>query len=400
MRTSAIPRNESEPAPFWYESLLLSEAAKLRGVRKIDLDAAAKDLIALQRGLTGTRRMIGGRYMEEGPRLSSYLLFYWPVSYAQTRALLAMAGVAGAGGGRVLDLGSGPAPCALAAADHLSGRSPGSPPSRPQPGAGGEISVVACDPSALALESARRLCEEGGGYRFTGVPRWDAAAEDSLPEGPFDLIILGHLVNELWVGEERRIARRLALLDRCFERLTPGGVLLLLEPALLSTGREALELRDRVVESGRRVLAPCVRSGPCPALRAEGQTCHSDFPWVPPKTVRDLSARTGLDKGLIKTTGFVFGRGPARSWEEGIFRVVSDPMVNKAGRVRYLLCGEGGRFPLSAKRGEGFPAERTFFSLARSQLLRLRGAVPRETGQALGPDTEIQRLAVAPDPGR
>lgn len=387
------------PAPaFPYEDALRKEAALVRGRPGggIDLDAAAKELLALQRGLTGDRKLIGARYMDERVRLSSYLLFYWPVSYAQARAMLRMAGIAPRSGAvRVLDLGSGPSPCGLAAADHLAGIAPDAPPE-----AAVRASVVACDPSALALASAGRLAEAAG-RAFTGIPGWDAAAEAPFPNGPFDLITLGHVVNELWSGEADRIDRRVRLLDRCFGLLAPDGALLLLEPALLSTGRAALALRDRLAASGRRVLAPCVRSGPCPALLAEGQTCHSDFAWDLPRTVKELSARTGLDKGLVKTTGFVFAAGRSSGRPDAaapdLFRVVSDPMVNKAGRVRYLVCGERGRFPLSAKRGEGFPAERAFFALKRSDLIRVGSPAVRETGEALGPDTTIDPLQTGPD---
>lgn len=380
---------------FRYEAALRKEAARLRGSPGggIDLDSAAKDLLALQRGLTGDRRLIGARYMDERVRLASYLLFYWPVSYAQARAMLRMGGITPRSGSvRVLDLGSGPSPCGLAAADHLAGIASDAPLD-----AAARASLVACDPSALALETAGRLATAAG-CDFAAVPGWDAAADAALPDDTFDLIVLGHVVNELWSGEPDRIARRARLLERCFERLASDGALLILEPALLSTGRDALELRDALVSAGRRVLAPCVRSGPCPALQSEGQTCHSDFAWDPPRTVRELSARTGLDKGLVKTTGFVFAAGPTagegslRDASPDLFRVVSDPMVNKAGRVRYLICGERGRFPLSAKRGEGFPAERTFFSLKRSDLVRVAAPAVRETGEALGPDTTIDTL--------
>jgi hypothetical protein len=114
--------------------------------------------------------------------------------------------------------------------------------------------------------------------------------------------------------------------------------------------------------------------------------------------VSELSRRTGLGKDLVKTTAFVVSAaspsalGSAAATGAVRYRVVSDPMVNKAGRLRYLICGEDGRFPLSAKRGEGFPAEGTFFSMKRSDLIELSGAVRRETGLALGPDTAVDVL--------
>jgi len=126
--------------------------------------------------------------------------------------------------------------------------------------------------------------------------------------------------------------------------------------------------------------------------------------------VRELSLRTGLDKDLVKTTAFVVGAGNTQAgWDEPIslgtgsdtqhpmeskkntWRIVSDPMLNKAGRVRYLICGERGRLPFSAKRGMGFPAESNFFSLRRSDLIILEGAEERESGLGLSAATRIEK---------
>lgn len=387
----ARPAAEAAAGPaFPYEERLVSEAARLSGRSGFDQAAAAADLLALQRGLTGERRLIGGAYMDERRALASYLLFYWPVSYAQTRAMLSMARLSGGRPLRVLDLGSGPAPCSIAAADLLGGSG---------------TAITACDRSPLALEIASRLAASAG-YRFAGVPGWDALS-GALPEGPFDLVVLGHVLNELRAGREDRLGARLSLLDAALARLSPGGALLFLEPALLSTGRDAIALRDRLAAAGRRILAPCLRQGPCPALESEGQTCHSDFAWEVPPVVRELSRRTGLGKDLVKTTAFVVAPGCAESGLRaatssadsadsadedggGEYRVVSDPMLNKAGRVRLLLCGASGRFPLSAKRGEGFPAEAAFFALRRSDRVVLRAPARRENGVALGAGTAIE----------
>jgi SAM-dependent methyltransferase len=282
---------------------------------------------------------------------------------------------------RILDLGSGPAPCSIAAADYFG-----------LPGA----EIVACDRSSAALDCAERLVAAAG-IRLRPVPGWDAA-ENPVPAGPFDLVVIGHLLNELWADLDDRLDRRHGLLETALSRLEPGGSLLFLEPALLKTGRDAIALRDRLAAAGRRILAPCLRDGPCPALEEAGRTCHSDFAWESPPIVRDLSRRTGLGKDLVKTTAFVVAADPAEGREPlpsgGVeYRVVSDPMTNKAGRVRYLICGGDGRFPFSAKRGEGFPGENVFFSLCRSDRIALSGAIRRETGLALGPETMLSRVA-------
>jgi hypothetical protein len=133
-----------------------------------------------------------------------------------------------------------------------------------------------------------------------------------------------------------------------------------------------------------------------------------------PDTFRELADRTGLNKDILKTTAFVLTRdgalGPAAGFASAAkesasetvppipgpavparrYRVVSEPMLNKAGRIRLLLCGQDGRFPLSAKPGEGFKAEAAFLRLRRSDRVDLRGALPRENGFALGPETELE----------
>jgi len=409
------PSTDSRPAKrvaHSYGKLLLEESRRLLGTSDgkalkggnagasfslpcaKELDVAAKDLLGLQRGLTGERALIGSSYMEGKRWLSSYLLFYWPVSYAQTQAMLAMAGFTlRAQKMRILDLGSGPAPCSLAAADFLRAAYP-----RVQ------VDITACDRSELALGSAKQLAEASG-YTMKTIPNWDAGTTN-IPDGTFELIIMGHLINELWQDRQDRLDRRFAFMEKAFSRLVPTGALLVLEPALMGTGRDLLELRDRLAASGKRILAPCVRSGPCPALQAPGQTCHSDFAWTPPAMVRELGLRTGLDKELVKTTAFVMenrngqtGMGQVTGLdsqnpidkEKSTWRVVSDPMLNKAGRVRYLICGGPGRVPFSAKRGTGFPAERTFFSLRRSELIILEGAEERESGLGLSASTRIEK---------
>ncbi|MFN0061005.1 MAG: methyltransferase type 12, partial [Myxococcaceae bacterium] len=74
-------------------------AAELRDV--------AQGVTRISQGLTRERLLVGARYMDDPQLLGAYLLFYWPISYAQGRSIL---GELGGLQGRVLDLGSGPGP--------------------------------------------------------------------------------------------------------------------------------------------------------------------------------------------------------------------------------------------------------------------------------------------------
>mgnify|MGYP006916100085 FL=1 len=83
---------------------------------KQEIALLAKSLITLQRGLTGERVLAGAGYMQKQNLLGAYLLYYWPVSYAQTSyaffpAIKYFAKKTGPHPAiRILDIGSGPGP--------------------------------------------------------------------------------------------------------------------------------------------------------------------------------------------------------------------------------------------------------------------------------------------------
>src|SRR5678816_3432348 len=74
----------------------------------------AQGIRTLSAGLTRERTLVGARYLDDPRLLGAYLLFYWPVSYAQARSVL---GELSRRPHSVPDLGSGPGPVAFAALD-------------------------------------------------------------------------------------------------------------------------------------------------------------------------------------------------------------------------------------------------------------------------------------------
>ena len=80
--------------------------------------------------------------------------------------------------------------------------------------------------------------------------------------------------------------------------------------------------------------------------------------------------------------------------------VVSEPMLNKAGRLRFLLCNDAGRFAVSARKDDPVARAAGFFGLKRGDRIRLRGAELRGTSEAeaLGflPATGLEILVPAP----
>jgi ribosomal protein RSM22 (predicted rRNA methylase) len=327
---------------------------------------------ALSHGLTRERNLAGARYMDDPTLLGAYLLFYWPVSYAQARATLSeLPGRPRA----ALDLGSGPGPVAFAALD------------------AGASGVLAADRSRSALELAKALAMEADEPLSTR--EW--APERPLPEGPFDLVTMGHVLNELYAGD---IGKRAALVEKILERVSKGGTLLVLEPALRETSRALLEVRDVLVSRGVTVRAPCLWRGACPALVKPSDWCHAERTWRPPPMVEAIGRAAGLRKETLKMSYLALApRGEA--WAAPppgqVFRIVSEPLESK-GRQRFMGCGPSGRVGLAMQRKHETEHNRLFFQLQRGDVVRLTQTEERGDGLALSNTSTVEILANAGHP--
>jgi SAM-dependent methyltransferase len=357
----------------WMPQLLAAFRAGRRGERgggdrlsRDELRSVGKAVRSLSVGLTRERDLAGERYLED-PRLrAAYLLFYWPVSYAQVRRVLSeLAGPFG----DVLDLGCGAGPAAFAALDAGATRATGS------------------DRSQAALDIAGNLSRKHSLPLRLG--RWSAGQK--TPPGHYDLIICQHLLNELPAPQRVGLCRELLL------QLRPGGTLLLLEPALRETSRDLLVLRDLLVADGHAIRAPCLWRGPCQALDRPSDWCHAERAWDPPEQVTEIARAAGLHKESLKMS-YLAVAPPGEAWRDPpggkILRIVSERLAGK-GRLRYIGCGPEGRMGLALQDKHVGPSNAAFTDLQRGDVVRLEGTEPRGDGIALGPDSTVTVIAKA-----
>lgn len=326
----------------------------------------------LSLGLTRERELAGARYMEDPRLLGGYLLFYWPVSYAQARHALRELGERPRA---VLDAGAGPGPIAFACLDAGAGQ------------------VVAADRSPAALRLMRELAADAGEAMATRA--WNAEAGEPLPEGPFDLITMGHMLNELWKGQPDAARRRAGLVERAFAQVRPRGSLLVMEPALRETSRALLEVRDLLVEAGHAVRSPCLWRGRCPALLRESDWCHAERAFQPPRLVQEIGRMAGLRKETLKMT-YLLLAPKGENWAEmppgRLFRIVSEPLASK-GRRRYIGCGPEGRVGLSLQDKHLGEGNRAFGQLERGDVIAVEGTEERGDGMALDDRSKVEVLA-------
>ena len=80
----------------------------------------------------------------------------------------------------------------------------------------------------------------------------------------------------------------------------------MIEPSTREQSRRALRFRDRMVEHGFTVFAPCTRTGVCPALADETNWCHTEVKWQRPEFIRAIDDLAGTLRLSLKFTYAVF----------------------------------------------------------------------------------------------
>lgn len=342
--------------------------------------------------------------MEEKGLLSAYLLYYWPVSYQQLSHIFRTLSNPASNSFikaitdrkdtvSVLDIGCGPGPAAAAACDFLTdtlGLKEDS------------LSVSLADYSEKALSLARTVFSRDFPAINTKIFACDFEKDFlnhilSQKKNTFSILILSHSLNELWKKDGKRIEKRAALIENILDScMKDDSLVILCEPAQTNSSRELIAIRDKLLSDRNdlSLLSPCLRSdSPCPALlQGEGTTCHFEEAWEAVEPASSLAKSAGLDRNSVKMAYFVFRKsshtcknGAETTEEEGaVFtntnftaRVVSDAMLNKAGRTRFVLCDGRRRFSLSAKKGEKAAEECGFWNLRRGQLISVSGAESR-----------------------
>jgi ribosomal protein RSM22 (predicted rRNA methylase) len=306
---------------------------------KAEVSKAAAAVSRLHDGLIGER---SAQY--EGATLGAYLLWFWPQTYEKVASILRMFEPPRAP--RILDLGAGPAPAAIAALDALGGE------------------ALAFDASEPALNEARAL-----------DPRLRTQTGDlarGLPEGEFELVLAANV-----------------LVEQAFA-FRPSGTLVLIEPALRDTGRALLQTRDRLLSEGWFAHAPCLTQKPCPALLSAKDWCTIESVWTPPRYFQQLATATGLRADeVLSFAAVVLSRTKPQS-KPGASRVVGLAPPEK-GKRRVWVCNDDGRLPAVLLDRDASEDNALFTELRRGDLVQLGKVEPRGDGLRLGKDSKVCR---------
>jgi ribosomal protein RSM22 (predicted rRNA methylase) len=392
----------------------------------------AKGVAELSNIYTRQRQRITGKLLKDPLLHKAYLTYFLPCNLSKVKTILKeifahpRKSEFVAPNLRLLDLGCGPGTHVLGFLDFLAEEHV-------------ELDSVHC----VAVDSLKRnlLDTHALFQRYVSLRRRpDKVAQCTLqtelaeliqplrlrPDLSFNFIVLGNVLNELFVGDEKRTQKRYEVISTVATKwLAPNGFLILIEPAMRETSRELLLLRDLLLErSDLKIYSPCVHSLHCPAVASDNLSdwCHEDRPWNAPSMIRDIDALVGNHKSSLKYSYTVFNRMGIsvresalwQAWREShlthysqtgehpespdspegphVWRVVSERIEEKGKSAAYF-CGSKGRVKVTRLRKDRSDTNQDFEGSDRGQVVLTRGLKRKnEKDWRVEAETQVRRL--------
>jgi SAM-dependent methyltransferase len=237
---------------------------------------------------------------------------------------------------RLLDLGAGTGAATAAALATLGSRA-----------GSRRLEVIAVDASETALGLLRSLHKRRSSglhaahldTRVGSMGGFDRAGTG----GRWDLITVSFALNEALESAAPDAAER--WVREALSHLAPGGLLVMLEPALHTACERMERLRD-VVSAQRlaRIVAPCPHHLPCPMLPMPETWCHDVRHWRVPESVEYINRRLQHSVQHLKFCFLALAAEPTPGGDPrgvGYCRVVA-PMTEPRGRICTFGCGADG----------------------------------------------------------
>ncbi|OJU82007.1 MAG: hypothetical protein BGO10_03940 [Chlamydia sp. 32-24] len=317
-------------------------------------------------------------YFENSQLLSDYLLYFWPLYYQEA---LSVIGEIPTTPKRVLDIGAGLAPFSFAALRH------------------GATEVFATDQFMPPLQLGAEICGKYG-LPLT-IRKWDCHTPCPI-EGTFDLIILGHSLQEIFARNQKgwRERQNAFIQDLLHNKLSKNGYLLIVDSSLNETNQSILQIRDHFVSQGVPVQAPCVWKGECPALKTQNSPCYAQREMEKPYLLKEIQRGMDYHLNSLKMSYIIF-KNPQSSWpnngEIPLYRIISPP-VEAFNTNKYYLCGTDGKKTLSNRLEQTPKQAKAFDYLKRGELIEVSQALNRQNALDITEETEIKVVAAIGKP--
>lgn len=260
-----------------------------------------------------------------------YLALVMPATYAQLRGAMAAAAarIPAWTPTTMLDLGSGPGTALWAAAAQWPGLR----------------TMTAWEREPAFITTGRALAQASTTAALRGS-RWERGDLRQFRDaGRYDLVVLGHVLNELDPATQR------ATVAKAWELTT--GMLLIIEPGTMAAFAVTRTARDQLLAAGAHTIAPCVHDHPCPL---QNDWCHFPQRLVRPAFQRQArGAPSQWEDSKFSYAAMARFEAAPRPWG----RVISEATSNKA-YAEVKISVEAG-----TARVRGWKRHREVFRLVR-----------------------------------
>jgi ribosomal protein RSM22 (predicted rRNA methylase) len=319
-----MPSHEPMPLPRMITLPAELEAAIARSLQTVPEARWLREAQALSERYRAARDDSPNPLATGSLQALGYAALILPATYAQLRGAMAAtaARIPTWSPRTMLDLGSGPGTALWAAAAQW--------PSVEQ------MVAYEREPALIALgrELARRsetpaLCQA----------QWQRMNLADLPPAPaqrYDLVVLGHVLNELAPELQRAVVAQAWAVT--------AGVLLIVEPGTSAAFPHVRAARDGLLQIGAHTIAPCAHDHPCPL---QNEWCH--FPQRLKRPAFQRRARGAL--GEWEDTKFAYAALARFAPAAPIWgRVIIEPTANKAYAEALVSAQNGVTWQRALKR--------------------------------------------------
>jgi ribosomal protein RSM22 (predicted rRNA methylase) len=140
--------------------------------------------------------------------------------------------------------------------------------------------------------------------------------------------------------------------------------IMILEPSTKKAFADLVQFRDRLIDEGYQILAPCPHHESCPLAESKKDWCHDRVYWEQPQWFQDLEKHLPIKNQSVTFSYLLATRAPIK--KVAYQRIVGDPLKEK-GKTRWMLCRHSEREFLSHLKRQGSPP-----NLSRGQKIQLR----------------------------
>lgn len=127
-------------------------------------------------------------------------------------------------------------------------------------------------------------------------------------------------------------------LDELPSWVQQATALIILEPSTQADGRKLLELRNKLLQEGFFLWAPCTHQDICPLLNeSQRDWCHDRFHFDQPEWFQEIEKALPIKNKTLTTSYLVAHRNPPPRIDSNIARMTGDQLVEK-GKNRQLIC--------------------------------------------------------------